>query len=111
MVAGAQRVVARNTRIGLVDRDERHFNASSLSEKYQLYGYLHVWLNSLPPADLAVAIGDLCAPYGIDLVAVSRDTTVTWQDLAKLARDPQATIGSATVNYPIWRASERGRAP
>jgi len=96
-----EQVVARHTRIGLViDRAERHFNASSLAEKYQLYDYLHGWLHSLPPADLAAAIGDLCGRYSVDLDAVSRDTTLTWQDLAKLARDPQATIGSATVNYP-----------
>jgi hypothetical protein len=31
---------------------------------------------------------------------VSREAAMSWQDLATLARDPQATIGSATVTYP-----------
>jgi len=96
-----EQVIARNARIGLViDRAERHFNASSLADKYQLYDFLHGWLHSLAPTDLAAAIGDLCGRYGVDLDAVSRDTTLTWPDLAILARDPQATLGSATVNYP-----------
>ena len=55
---------------------------------------------TLPPADLATAINDLCGRYGVDLAAVSRGISMSWEDLAKLARDPQATIGSATVNYP-----------
>lgn len=96
-----ERVIARNTRIGLVmNRAERHFIATSVSEKYQLYDLLHAWLMTLSPADLAAAIGDLCGRYGVDIDVVSRDTAINWQDLAKLARDPQVTIGSATVNYP-----------
>lgn len=96
-----EQVIARNDRIGLVmNRAETHFFAASVAEKYELYDVLHAWMMTLPPADVAAAIGDLCTRYGVDLGAVSRDITMSWQDLAKLARDPQATIGSATVNYP-----------
>lgn len=96
-----EQVIRRNSRIGLVmDRTEQHFNASSLAEKYQLYDHLYGWLLTLSASDLAVAIGDLCSRYGVDIKTVSSDISMTWQDLAKLARDPQATIGSATVNYP-----------
>lgn len=96
-----EQVIARNHRIGLVmNRTERHFFAASRAEKYQLYDILYAWMMTLPPADLAAAIGDLCGRYGVDLAAVSRDIAMSWEDLTKLARDPQATIGSATVNYP-----------
>jgi peptidoglycan/xylan/chitin deacetylase (PgdA/CDA1 family) len=96
-----EQVIARHARIGLVmNRTEQHFFAASLAEKYQLYDALHAWMMTLSPGDLAVAIGDLCGRYGVDINAVSRDIAMNWQDLAKLARDPQATIGSATVNYP-----------
>ncbi|WP_046826614.1 polysaccharide deacetylase family protein [Afipia massiliensis] len=96
-----EQVVARNARIGLVmDRTERHFFAASLAEKYQLYGVLHAWMMTLSPDDVAIAIGDLCGRYGVDLYAASQGAAMNWQDLVKLARDPQATIGSATVNYP-----------
>ena len=96
-----KQVIARNDRIGLVmNRSEKHFFVASRAEKYQLYDALYAWMMTLSPADLAVAIGDLCGRYGVDMAAVSRDTAMSWEDLAKLVRDPQATIGSATVNYP-----------
>lgn len=96
-----EQVVARNARIALVmNRVERRFNVATFEEKYELYAVLHAWLLSLPPADLAVAIADLCGRYGVDLNSVSRDIAMTWQDLSMLARDPQATIGSATVSHP-----------
>lgn len=96
-----EQVVARNARIALVmDRVERRFNVSRLSEKYELYEILHDWMLTLSPDELAIAINDLCGRYGVDLKSVSRDIAMSWQDLTMLARDPRATIGCATVNYP-----------
>jgi peptidoglycan/xylan/chitin deacetylase (PgdA/CDA1 family) len=96
-----EQVIARNARIGLVmNRTEQHFFAATLAEKYQLYDVLRAWMMTLSPDDVAIAIGDLCGRYGVDLSAASQGTAMDWQDLVKLARDPQATIGSATVNYP-----------
>ena len=96
-----EQVIARNARIGLVmNRVERHFFAASLAEKYQLYDLLHAWMMTLSPDDVVIAIGDLCGRYGVDINTAAHDTAMNWQDLVKLARDPQATIGSSTVNYP-----------
>jgi hypothetical protein len=47
------------------------------------------------------AINDLCKRYSVDLAALSREASLDWDDLAKLAADPLVTIGSATVNYPV----------
>ncbi len=55
----------------------------------------------MPPADLSAAIADLCTRYRVDLAALSREASMDWEDLAKLAADPLVTIGSATVNYPV----------
>ncbi len=96
-----EQVIANNARIGLVmNRTEQHFFAASLAEKYQLFDVLYAWLMTLPPDDVADAIGDLCKRYGVDIEAASRGAAMSWQDLATLARDPQAIIGSATVHYP-----------
>lgn len=96
-----EQVIANNARIGLVmNRTEQHFFAASFAEKHQLYEVLYAWLMTLSPGDVAIAIGDLCGRYGVDMESASQDAAMSWQDLAKLARDPQATIGSATVNYP-----------
>ena len=58
-------------------------------------------MRSLPPPDLSSAINDLCKRYSVDLAALSREASMDWDDLAKLAADPLVTIGSATVNYPV----------
>jgi peptidoglycan/xylan/chitin deacetylase (PgdA/CDA1 family) len=94
-------IIAREIRISLViDRKELHFDIGTSSEKYQLYEFLRNWMRTLSPADLSAAINDLCKRYSVDLAALSRDATMDWDDLAKLAADPMVTIGSATVNYP-----------
>jgi peptidoglycan/xylan/chitin deacetylase (PgdA/CDA1 family) len=95
-------VIARATRISLVmDRKEQRFDIAKTPEKYELYDFLGGWMRSLAPADLSAAIKDLCTRYSVDLAALSRDASMDWNDLAKLAADPLVTIGSATVNYPL----------
>jgi peptidoglycan/xylan/chitin deacetylase (PgdA/CDA1 family) len=95
-------VIARETRVSLVmDRKERHFDIASTPEKYQLYDFLSGWMRTLAPSDLSAAIKDLCSRYSVDLAALSREASLDWDDLAKLAADPLVTIGSGTVNHPV----------
>ncbi len=97
-----EQLIARENRLSLMmDRKERHFDIASAAEKYRLYEVLESWMRSLAPPDLSSAIKDLCTRYSVDLAAVSRDASMDWDDLAKLAADPLVTIGSATVNHPI----------
>lgn len=94
-------IIARESRISLMmDRHERHFDIAASAEKYLVYEFLLTWMRGLPPQDLSAAINDLCKRYSVDLAALSRETSMDWDDLAKLAADPKVTIGSATVNYP-----------
>jgi peptidoglycan/xylan/chitin deacetylase (PgdA/CDA1 family) len=95
-------VIARENRLSLMmDRTEQRFNIGHSSEKYQLYEFLAGWMRSLTPPDLSSAIKDLCTRYSVDLTALSRAASMDWDDLAKLAADPNVTIASATVNYPV----------
>jgi peptidoglycan/xylan/chitin deacetylase (PgdA/CDA1 family) len=97
-----EEVIAREQRISLImEGNERRFNIATASEKDQLYVLLERWMRSLPPSDLSLAIKDLCTRYSVDLAALSRETLMDWEDLAKLAADPNVTMGSATVNYPV----------
>src|SRR6476619_3956095 len=97
-----EQVIARENRLSLVmDRTEQHFNIGNTSEKYQLYEFLENWMRSLAPPEVSSAINDLCRRYAVDLAALSRQSSMDWDDLAKLAADPLVTIGSATVNYPV----------
>ena len=94
-------VIARENRISLVmNRREQRFNVGNTSEKYQLYDFLAGWMRTLPPPDLSLAIKDLCKRYSVDLATLSREASMDWDDVTKLAADPLVTIGSATVNYP-----------
>jgi peptidoglycan/xylan/chitin deacetylase (PgdA/CDA1 family) len=93
-------MIAREERISLmIDRKERRFATGSMPEKYDTFEFLTSWMRTLPPPDLSFAIHDLCKRYSVDLAALSRSSSMDWDDLAKLAADPLATIGSATVNY------------
>lgn len=95
------RVVARQDRVSLMMAGrEQRFACGDQGRKLQLYDLLHAWMRQLPPADLAVAIGDLCGRYGVDRDALAHDAVITWDEVGRLADAPLATIGSATVNYP-----------
>jgi peptidoglycan/xylan/chitin deacetylase (PgdA/CDA1 family) len=95
-------VIAREHRISLMmDRSEKRFDVATAGEKYQLYEFLTGWMRSLSPQDLSFAINDLCKRYSVDLAALSREASMDWGDLARLAADPLVTIGNATVNYPV----------
>jgi len=97
-----EEIIARENRISLViDRKEHHYTVRGLSEKHELYEFLSSWMRMLAPPDLSFAINDLCKRYSVDLAALSRRASMDWDDLTKLAADPNVTIGSATVNYPV----------
>ena len=99
---GLEQVIARESRISLMMGDkEQRFTVSGNAEKQALFSHLEGWLRSLAPADLSAAIADLCTRYRIDLASLSREASMDWEDLTRLAADPQVTIGSATVNYPV----------
>ncbi|MFK4648432.1 peptidoglycan/xylan/chitin deacetylase (PgdA/CDA1 family) [Bradyrhizobium ottawaense] len=99
---GLEQVIARESRINLImGEKEQRFTVTGNAEKKALFSHLESWLRSLSPADLSAAIADLCTRYRIDLAALSREASMDWEDLAKLAADPLVTIGSATVNYPV----------
>jgi peptidoglycan/xylan/chitin deacetylase (PgdA/CDA1 family) len=95
-----EEVIAREERISLlIDRKERRFATGNTAEKYDTFDFLTSWLRTLPPPDLSFAIRDLCTRYSVELAALSRDASMDWDDLVKLAADPLVTIGSASVNY------------
>ncbi|TWA97295.1 polysaccharide deacetylase family protein [Bradyrhizobium stylosanthis] len=99
---GLERVIARESRISLMmGEKEQRFVVTGDAEKQALFSHIESWLRSLPPAELSAAIADLCTRYRIDLAALSREASMDWEDLARLAADPLVTIGSATVNYPV----------
>lgn len=100
-----EQVIARHDRISLViDRRERHFDIVDIDDKYDLYVFLAGWMRQLAPAQLVQTVHDLCTRYSVDPAATSRAAAMNWDDVCRLAADPLATIGTATVNYPALAA-------
>jgi peptidoglycan/xylan/chitin deacetylase (PgdA/CDA1 family) len=99
---GLEQVIAGADRIALVlERNERRFDTMTIDDKHRVFAFLGSWLRTLPPAELSAAIHDLCKRYGVDLARLSREAAMNWDDVARLAADPNVTIGSATVNYQL----------
>lgn len=97
-----ERVIATTNGLALViDGSERRFDTESVGDKYRVFHFLSSWMRALAPGDLSAAIQDLCKRYSVDLAHVTREAVMNWEDVARLADDPQVTIGSATVNYPL----------
>jgi peptidoglycan/xylan/chitin deacetylase (PgdA/CDA1 family) len=95
-----EQVVARESRISLMMGDkEQRFVVTDRAQKQELFTLLESWLRTLPPTELSAAINDLCKRYRVDVGAISREASMDWADLARLAADPLVTIGCATVNY------------
>ncbi|UFZ06103.1 polysaccharide deacetylase family protein [Bradyrhizobium ontarionense] len=95
-------VIAGEARISLViDHREQRFNVFTPAEKVELFAYLSGWLRKLPPAELSVAIRDLCSRHSVDLAALTRETSMDWADITRLAADPNVTVGSATVHHHV----------
>jgi len=96
-----EQIIAKESRISLmIDRTERHFTIRTIAEKRELFEFLRNRMRQLAPGEASVAVRDLCKRYSVDLDAVSRDASMGWSDLVRLADDPLVTFGSATVNYP-----------
>jgi peptidoglycan/xylan/chitin deacetylase (PgdA/CDA1 family) len=97
-----EEIIAREIRISLtINQEDRHFIVRTAAVKAELFTFLHGWLRALPPDERSVVIRDLCSRYSVDLKTLSNEASMDWADLAKLAADPNATIASATVEYPV----------
>ena len=106
-----EQVIARNDRIGLaMDGAERRFICNSAAEKQQLFNILSTWFRNLPPVDRSVAVQDLCNRYGTDPMTISKTATMNWSELADIAANPLATIGSSTLDYSLLPALNEASA-
>jgi peptidoglycan/xylan/chitin deacetylase (PgdA/CDA1 family) len=94
-------IVLRHRRIGLtIEGREQSFDCASHADKEALFDHVRKWLMTLGDADRDNAIRDLCARYGFDLASLTAQA-MTWDDLVRLVADPQVSIGTSSVNYPV----------
>lgn len=97
-----ERIIRENSRVSLMfEESERHFNVGDLRAKRELFRMLFGWLRSVPQKVRAEAMNELCARYSIDVKAVCNAQCLSWSELSEMSASPLATIGSATVSYPV----------
>ena len=102
---GLEAVIAQNKRIGLkINGENRHFECASVAQKRELYDELYGYLRSLKTEEeLRRVVRDLCACYRVDMAALCRDLSMTWEEIAEMADDPLVTIGAHTVSHSMLK--------
>jgi peptidoglycan/xylan/chitin deacetylase (PgdA/CDA1 family) len=75
-------------------------DTSTPAAKEAAFERLHDWLRGLPGGeDLQREISALCARYGVDETAISRELCMSWDELKSFAQDPLIGIGAHTVTH------------
>lgn len=106
-----ERMIAAQSRIGLVMNGvEQRFDCATTNEKRQTFKSLEAWLRSLSAVDRSIAINDLCTRYNVDLKAIGRSEVMDWGEVATVAANPLATLGSAGLNHAPLAGLERATA-
>ncbi len=76
------------------------FECDTVERKYAAYETIYWRLRGMDEeAKRAIARG-IAARAGIDMPAVVRDLSMTWEEIAWLAGDPLVTIGAHSVTHP-----------
>lgn len=96
-------VVAKTDQIlMLINGREERIMCGSVAEKERIYHELYHYLRRLDTdEEIRVAVRDLCARYHVDMPGLCNRNCMSWDDVAGIARDPLATIGAHSVNFPL----------
>src|ERR1700733_1101215 len=75
-------------------------DTSTPAAKEAAFERLHDWLRGLPGGgDLRREVSALCARYGVDETAISRELCMSWDELKSFAQDPLISIGAHSVTH------------
>ncbi len=81
---------------------EIRFDAQTPDAKQDAFDRMHALLRGLPGGDdLTRMMSTLCARYGIDDTAASRELCLSWDELRAFAGHPLVTIGAHTITHCI----------
>src|SRR5262249_23723276 len=86
----------------LIHGKEERIMCGGLAEKERVYRELYNYLRRLETDDeIRTAVRDLCARYHVDIPEICARSCLSWDDIGEIARDPLATVGAHSVNFPI----------
>lgn len=75
------------------------FSCETLEQKYDTYETVYWRLRAMDEEGKRATAREIAARAGIDMAAVVRDLSMTWEEIAWLAGDPLVTIGAHTVTH------------
>jgi peptidoglycan/xylan/chitin deacetylase (PgdA/CDA1 family) len=79
----------------------RRFPTAGLAGKRAAWEAIYPALRAMGEAEQRAAIARLAEDAGFDLAAQCRREIMTWDELARLAREPLCTIGAHTLSHPM----------
>lgn len=109
---GLEAVIADNDAVVCeMDDGPCELSCETDADKNAAYEQIYWWLRGCDQDRQRTFIQALCADHGIDLQRLCTSLSMTWQEIADLARDPLVTIGAHTMgHYALARLdAERAR--
>lgn len=96
-----ERVIGATDRIdAAIGGTDVSIDTGTLEGKQAAFDRIHDLLRGLPDdRDVAREMSGLCARYGIDEAAISRELCLSWDELKFFASDPLVTIGAHTISH------------
>jgi peptidoglycan/xylan/chitin deacetylase (PgdA/CDA1 family) len=97
---GLEHVIARNDSIHAALEGERVVLPAATTEaKQAAWNRLYWPVRNLEQHTQRRWIREFCDAHGVNLDQLCRDTSMTWDELRDMARDPLCTIGAHTVHH------------
>jgi peptidoglycan/xylan/chitin deacetylase (PgdA/CDA1 family) len=96
-----ERAVAKSDRLVIeIEGKTRFLEATGASAKRRAFEEIYWWLRSIKDEEgLRRAVRDICARYGVDLLAPCRELCMDWPQIAQIASSPLCTIGAHTISH------------
>jgi peptidoglycan/xylan/chitin deacetylase (PgdA/CDA1 family) len=96
-----ERAVAKSDRLVIeIGGKTRFFEATDAASKQRAFEEIYWWLRSIKEeASLRGAVRDICARYGVELLAPCRELCMDWSQIARFAAEPLCTIGAHTISH------------
>ena len=106
-----ERAIAANrtVEVGFPTGPERH-DCATTEDKYRAYEAIYWRLRGLGDVERRGVVRDFAGRYGIDMAAMTRDLSLTWDEVSALSGDDLVTIGAHTVSHPILSQLDRADA-
>lgn len=106
-----EEVIAKAARIALsLNGSEENFETGTPDEKQQAYDQLYWTLRRMDEREAREIVSALAHRHGVDVTAIAREASISWDELRQLARHPLASIEAHTADHVALAAESEADA-